>query len=489
MKELMIDLDVNAKTALYEQIYQYIKHAIVDGKLSYGERLPSTRLLAKNLQISRSTVESAYGQLASEGYLQSKQGSGYYVCDIGVLRIASASHSELLPTAGGKIHPRQMTGKEMAAPYTFMPGLIDSKAFPYNAWRKVNKEALLELETEQEMLLLGHPQGEYRLRQAIAFYLYQARGVRCVPEQILIGAGNEYLLQLLGQILGDGQKVAMESPTYLQAYHTFQNMGYEVTQIAMDDDGMLVGEIKRAQAKDITLAYVMPSHQFPMGTVMPIKRRRQLLEWAEARPGRYIIEDDYDSEFRYVGRPIPSLHSLAQQDHVIYLGTFTNSIMPSIRISYMILPPQLLHGYYQTCGFYASTVARSLQLAVCKFMEGGYFERHLNRMRGIYKGKHDELLKLLKGKSWVERIYGDRAGLHIAVEIRSGLPEAEIIKQAKTYGIAIQGMSGYYIAKQETQDKNPVLLLGFGNLSEDKIREGIARLEICVLDLSRLSCK
>lgn len=485
MNELLIDLDINAKTSLYEQIYGSIRRDIMDGRLSCGERLPSARLLASNLQVSRSTVDAAYAQLVSEGYLEAKRGSGYYVCDVGGLyHFANKEYRR----REKELEKRQNAGQSssrMPVPkmrYQFLPGQIDDSGFAYNAWRKCAKEALLDLEAAHCLLPAGHPQGEYELRRTIASYLYQARGVRCEPEQMMIGAGNEYLLQLLGQILGGPRRVAMESPTYLQAYHTFCNIGYAVTAVSMDADGMRVEEIPDT---DITLAYVMPSHQFPLGAVMPLRRRLQLLAWAEGGPHRYIIEDDHDSEFRYKGKPIPSLQGIAKQERVIYLGTFSNSIMPSIRISYMVLPLHLMEEYEKKCGFYTSTVSRLQQMTVCKFLQLGYFERHLNKMRGIYKGKHDVLLQLLKGKKWVYRVYGDHAGLHMAVELNCALTETEVIARAEACGMCVQGMSGCYIAGKEKPDERPILLLGFGNLTEKEIREGVEILERCVADNHR----
>lgn len=502
MNELLIDLDASAKTALYEQIYGYIRRNIMDGRLSQGERLPSARLLAENLQVSRSTVDAAYGQLVSEGYLKAKRGSGYYVCDIGSL-YGFQEMGRRMPASGGleghglngcglDCHGADSCGRDgcgliqgmdagcepAGISYNFLPGQIDSQAFPYNAWRKCAKEALLDLEAGQRLLQAGHPQGEYRFREAVADYLYRSRGVICEPGQMVVGAGNEYLLQLLGQILGTPRKVAMESPTYLQAYHTFRNIGYEVEAVPMDADGMRVEEIPK---DGVGLAYVMPSHQFPLGPVMPLGRRLQLLAWAKGGPGRYIIEDDHDSEFRYKGKPIPSLQGIAKAGRVIYLGTFSNSIMPSVRISYMVLPPQLLAVYHEKCGFYASTVSKIQQMAVCRFIEDGYFGRHLNKMRGIYKGKRDMLLQILKGKGWVDKVYGDHAGLHIAVELDSPLTEGEVILKARKRGLKVQGMSGCYIAGRHKPDANPVLLLGFGNLSEKQIREGVEILGECVL--------
>lgn len=471
VNELLIDLDLHTGISLYEQIYRYIRKDITGGRLSCGERLPSARLLASQLQVSRSTVDAAYAQLVSEGYLQAKRGSGYYVCDIGALYDLAQPQVQQFSDSLQKTRGTQPK-------YNFLPGQVDDQGFAYNAWRKCAKEALLALETSHQLLQAGHPQGEYELREAVASYLYQARGVRCQPRQLVIGAGNEYLLQMLGQMFAKGAgKVAMESPTYLQAYHTFQNIGYEVVAVPMDDYGMVADKIPDT---DLTFAYVMPSHQFPIGTVMPLKRRLELLAWAKAGEQRYIIEDDHDSEFRYKGRPIPSLQGISQLDRVIYLGTFSNSIMPSIRISYMVLPPQLVDVYARTCGFYAPTVSKIQQMTVCHFIKQGYFERHLNKMRGIYKSKHDLLLYLLKQKEWVYRIYGGHAGLHLAVELDCGLTEEEVSKRAEKYGMCVQGLAECYPAGDGKRGVRPVMLLGFGRLSEKEIRDGVEILERCL---------
>ena len=478
MKELLIELDTGAKTSLYEQIYEYIRRNIMDGRLSCGERLPSARLLAEHLKISRSTVDAAYAQLVSEGYLQAKRCSGYYVCDIGGL-YDFTGHTDADNESGKrKGGCDEKIPAEQEVRYNFLPGQIDDQGFAYHAWRKCAKEALADLESRRQLLSVGHPQGEYELRRAIAAYLYQARGVYCEPEQMVIGAGNEYLLQLLAQILGEPRRVAMESPTYLQAYHTFCNIGYTVSAVPVDMEGMQVDRIPDG----ITLAYVMPSHQFPLGTGMPLRRRLQLLAWAQGGTERFIIEDDYDSEFRYTGRPIPALSGITRQEQVVYLGTFSNSIMPSVRISYMVLPQPLLTAYKETCGFYASTVSKEQQMTVCRFLTQRYFERHLNKMRGIYKVKHDLLLQLLRGKSWVWRIYGDHAGLHLAVELACSLTEEEVIARARSVGICVQGMSGCYIAGSKKPDDRPILLLGFGGLTQEQIQEGIQILERCVMN-------
>lgn len=476
MKELLIELDTHAKTSLYGQIYESVRQMIMDGSLSCGERLPSARLLASNLQVSRSTIDAAYAQLVSEGYLQAKRGSGYYVCDIGDLyHFTQENDTKGRQQAKQKntvcVQKQENSPKQI---YNFLPGQIDDSGFAYRAWRKCAKEALLDLESGHQLLSAGHPQGEYQLRKSVAAYLYQARGVRCEPQQIIIGAGDEYLLQLLAQILDGPRTVAMESPTYLQAYYTFCNIGYQVKTVPMDLEGMQTEKIPEEAA---TLVYVMPSHQFPLGVVMPLRRRLKLLEWAAADPQRYIIEDDHDSEFRYKGRPIPALSGIARKETVIYLGTFSNSIMPSIRVSYMVLPQPLMGAYEKKCGFYASTVSRMQQMAVCRFLEQGYFERHLNKMRGIYKAKHDTLLSLLKGKPWIYQIYGDHAGLHLAAELNCTGTESEIIARARLRGIQIQGMSECYIAGSKKPDQRPIVLLGFGGLTLEQLPEGVRMLE------------
>lgn len=518
MKELLIDLDISAKTALYEQIYEYIREEIMGGRLSKGERLPSARLLAENLQVSRSTTDAAYAQLVSEGYLMAKRGSGYYVCDISSLYDFTINRFDSNNTnnTGTYIREKQADSPKAGnwnqyngehagtqeCMYSFLPGQIDEACFPYNAWRKSAKEALADLETGHRLLQAGDPKGEYPLRRAIASYLHHARGVRCSPHQLIIGAGNEYLLQILGQVLGAPLKAAMENPTYLQAYHTFCNIGCEVQAVPMDEDGIRTEEIpgwnfnkqqtekQPADAQSsldtetkkdgLFLVYVMPSHQFPLGAVMPLKRRLELLAWAGACEGRYIIEDDHDSEFRYKGRPIPSLQGMDREGKVIYLGTFSNSIMPSIRISYMVLPMELLAAYEKKCGFYTSTVSKIQQMTVCRFIEDGCFERHLNKMRGIYKAKHDCLLQLLKKKKWVRRIYGDRAGLHMAVELNCSLTEEEITERAASCGLLVQGMSGCYLAGGKKPEAGPVLLLGFGNLTKSQICAAAAILDRCM---------
>ena len=463
MKEFMIALQ-SGKTPLYEQIYLAIKRDIEDGKISFGERLPSTRLLAANLNVSRFTVELACEQLVSEGYIQARAGSGFFVCDLSNLFSGITGGEQL------GIAVSQAVDQQPDIRIDFSPFAIDAVHFPYKVWKKRNREVMDE---NTDILTAREAAGDRGLRETIATYLYRARGVHCAPDQILIGAGNEYLLLLLIQMLGGGCSVLMENPTYMQAYEVFRHAGCQVNLGAVDEEGLLLSALDASLAE---VVYVMPSHQFPMGTVMPLMRRQELLEWAAAAEGRYIIEDDHDSEFRYVGKPIPSLQSRDQNDCVIYFGTFSKSISPALRMSYMVLPRHLSERFHREYDFYSSTVPTGQQLAVQRFMESGDFERHLNRMRRVYKAKHDFLLKELKKRSWVRCIRGENAGLHLVVEVSGCRSEAELLAAALERGVRVYGMSDYRIVCGMREE--PVtLLLGFGGLSEQELTEGLAVLD------------
>lgn len=481
MNEIMIDLQGGAKAPLYEKIYEYIKNEIVDGKISRGEKLPSTRLLAKNLSVSRSTVELAYDQLLAEGYIEAEPYRGYFVCDIEALyQLEQRNHIQEKLQAGQSWQPGWKTeikhgaGSSKQKEIDFSPYTIDTQNFPYNVWRKLHKNVLLD--DREEILLSGDGQGDYELRVAIADYLHQARGVNCVAEQIIIGAGNEYLELLLTQVLGEKKTVLMDDPTYLQAYRTFSNMGYLVKNIPAEQGSMPIEAVRWENAD---VLYVMPSHQFPLGTVMPLKQRLELLKWASEKEGRYLIEDDHDSEYRYKGKPIPSLQSIDHEEKVIYLGTFSKSIAPSLRISYMVLPQHLLKNYQNFCGFYSTTVSKIQQEVLREFISGGYFGRHLNKMRGIYKNKHDFLVSELKKRPWVENIAGDNAGLHVLVQVDTQMSEEELCERAAEQGIHLMGISEHYIHKPPVS--KPIILLGYGKPDEKKILEGLNRLEQIIL--------
>lgn len=462
MYELTMNLKTDSKTPLYEQIYHFIKKDIQRGKIARGEKLPSTRALSKHLEVSRSTATLAYEQLLSEGFIESEPCRGFFVAQIEELY-----HLE---PAQAKESKREVSRKRYL--YDFTPNGVDLNSFPYHVWRKLSKDILVDDRTE--LFRSGDPQGEYGFRNAVCNYLYQARGVNCTPDQIIIGAGSDYLFMLLAMILGPHHKIAFEDPTYKQAYRLADSLSYATVPVSMDREGMKVSELS---GTDADIAYVTPSHQYPTGIVMPMKRRLELLRWAGEERGRYIVEDDYDSEFRYKGKPIPALQGYDRQEKVIYLGTFSKSIAPALRLSYMVLPKSLLQIYRKRHRFVNSTVSKVDQLIVQRFLEEGYYERHLNKMRALYKGRHDTLIEALKPLSGICRIFGEHAGVHLLLAFETGKSEEELILQAEQRGIKVYGLNDYRI-QRETSDP-PTVLLGYANLSEEQLKSAAQILKEC----------
>lgn len=460
MTELAISLDTHSKIPLYQQIYDYIREEIRRRQILPGERLPSSRSLSNYLQVSRSTVELAYEQLVSEGYLESIPYRGYFACEM-----------EELYHIEGMQRESEVVREERKPEYRwdFAVSGIEPGGFPHNAWKKISKDVLNH--ADPELFQLGDSQGEYGLREAIANYLHHARGVNCRPSQIIVGAGNDYLLMLLSVIFGEKKKIAMENPTYQSAFRCFQSLGHTICPVPLDEAGM---DRKALEASGAQIAYVMPAHQFPMGTVMPLKRRMALLAWAAREEGRYLLEDDYDSEFRYKGKPIPALQGFDQGQRVIYLGTFSRAIAPSIRVSYMVLPESLLPLYRQRGKNFSATVSRTDQKILEIFLRDGYFERHLNRMRALYKAKHDLLLRQLKAFQDICTVSGEHAGVHVLLKLNNGLCGEHAARLAAQAGIRVYCLKDYYIGETETRDDT--VLIGYASMKEEEIPRACEKL-------------
>ena len=467
MLELTIQLQADSEKCLYEQIYEYIQCEIKEGKLLQGERLPSTRSLAENLQVSRSTVELAYEQLLSEGYIESQPYKGYFVSKVEELFQLESKEEK----GNNKATLKERDSDTVIYQYDFSPTQIDMSGFPFSVWRKIHKNVLSD--GNEKLYAQGNARGDYGLRETIARYLHASRGVNCTPEQIIVGAGNDYLLMLLEKILGPQIPIAMENPTYKRAYRIFQSFQYPITTVDMDENGMKVKELCKTEAR---LAYVMPSHQYPTGVVMPIGRRSELLKWANEKEGRYLIEDDYDSEFRYKGKPIPSLQASDKNGRVIYMGTFSKSIAPAIRVSYMVLPMKLVEEYQEKCSFYSTTVSRIEQKILDEFIRDGYFERHLNKMRKCYRDKHDTMLELLKPFEKQFVITGENAGLHLLLSSKEDIEEEVLIRSAMQHGVKVYGLSEYYVGGVQAKQRGTIIL-GYGGLSKQEITEGMEALK------------
>lgn len=464
MYDMTIRLRTDSDKCLYQQIYEHIRQEIREGKLLAGERLPSTRSLAEYLQVARSTVDYAYDQLLSEGYIEAKPYKGYFVCRLeGIFTMEQREMTEPEVVRSDS----QEDGAQVQV--DFSPYGIDMTGFPFGVWKRITKNILND--SNSELFAQGEPQGDYDLRMTISRYLHSSRGVNCRPEQIIVGAGNDYLLLLLEKILGRHVGIAMENPTYKRAYRIFQSFAYRIYTVDMDDKGMRADKLFRLPVR---AAYVMPSHQYPTGAVMTIGRRAELLRWAEKEPDRYLIEDDYDSEFRYRGKPIPSLQSSDKRGKVIYIGTFSKAIAPAIRVSYMVLPESLLEVYRRDCSFYSCTVSRIDQRILNEFIRDGYFERHLNKMRMHYRAKHDLLLAELEPFKKAFTISGEDAGLHLLLTAKGAVTEAQLLSAATEAGVKVYGMSENMV---ETDATKATILLGFGSVSEPEMKEGLHRLQ------------
>lgn len=476
MNEMTFQIQTDGNSRLYEQIYEHIKREIRSGKLLFGERLPSTRSLAEYLQVARSTVDYAYGQLLSEGYIESKPCRGYFVCPVEDLLQLDQGMREcgadaMKGEAQAGQHLSRASWKEPGSRYAvdFSPYDIDMAGFPFSVWKKITKNVLTF--ADSDLFAKGQAQGDYGLRQTISRYLHSSRGADCRPEQIIVGAGNDYLLLLLEKILGPGVRIAMENPTYKQSYRIFGSFAYTIVTVDMDECGMRADKLEQAE---VSAAYVMPSHQFPTGTVMPIGRRMELLRWADSGAGRYLIEDDYDSEFRFRGKPIPALLASDRHGKVIYIGTFSKAIAPAIRVSFMVLPQALLERYAAECSFYSCTVSRIDQSILDEFIGEGYFERHLNKMRKLYRAKHDLLLECLADMGKDFRVSGENAGLHLLLTAGNGMGEREMVRRAAEKGVRVYGLSESMV--EEAPDSRTVLL-GFGGVGLNEIRDGAGLLK------------
>ena len=456
----MITLPEGSTLPLYQQLYQQLKQEIQAGNLSAGQKLPSKRKLAEQLAISVNTVDTAYTQLEAEGFVQASPRRGFFVLETGFLPQA------VVPPAPAPLN----LPEEPAYQVDFSPTGMAREQFPFSTWRKLMK--LCFNEYDPHLLLRTEPQGDLGLRHAVAEYLYRARGVSCTPEQVIIGAGTDNLLLMLSYILPETTTLAVENPLYNQAHRLFARMGHPLCAVPVTPEGIDITALPR---NENVVVYTTPSHQYPLGYAMPIGQRTALLRWSSHGPGRYIIEDDYDSEFRYFSRPIPSLQSIDTLGRVIYLGTFSRSVAPALRISYMVLPQKLLSAYHKQYYGYASTVSGFEQAVLREFMISGRFETHVNRMRSYYRARRKTLVDALAPLAPRLDILGAPAGHHLTLRFRGGLDEAQLVSTAAQAGVRVYPVSPYFLSTVPEAYRSTVLL-GFGGLTDDAIRRGAALL-------------
>ena len=381
---MTMTLDSASKTPLYEQLYQGFAADIRSGGFAAGERLPSKRALSSHLGVSIVTVETAYALLLSEGYIRSRPRSGYYVSDFVTLAA---------PERGNAV-PASLAAPQHAAAerpdIDFSTASVDVRLFPYTSWARLYREAVC---AHPELLQRGERQGDRALREALCAFLSEYRGVVCAPEQIVVGAGLEYLFGLLLELMPQDAVFGAEDPGYAGFAHAVRAAGRPLRMLPLDEGGLSVRALERS---DAGIAFITPSHQFPLGLTMPADRRSRLLRWAAEAPERYLVEDDYDSEFRYLSRPLPALQGMDGGGRVVYLGTFSRSLAPAIRAAYMVLPPALLERYRALPGHGMSTVSRYEQHVLARFLTEGFYARYLRRVGNLYRQRRASLIAALE---------------------------------------------------------------------------------------------
>lgn len=447
--------------SMYAHLYQCIKEDILNGKLEAEDKLPSKRTLAKNLGISLITVENAYAQLMIEGYIYSRPKRGYYVAKI---MKQPPLHQEVKQNSKLQLPQKQA--------FSFASGNVPAETFPYNIWSRLLRQVLTAA-NENTLLCDTSCGGIVQLRQAIAQHLYQFRGMQAEPEQIIIGAGTQVLYNLIVQLLGRNHIYALEDPGYPQLAAIYKANNVFCRYLPMDKNGVNREMLENSGAD---ILHITPSHQFPTGIIMPASRRYELLHWAGQSSSRYIIEDDYDCEFRLYGRPIPTLQSSDTAEKVIYINTFSKTLAPTFRISYMVLPSHLTTLFYQKLGFYSCTVSNFEQFTLAKFIEGGYFERHLNRMRTYYRNKCDKLLQYLAKNTTAPylTVEGENSGLHFLLHLDTQSSDTKLKQVAAIQGLEIKFLSDYY--HEKINDNSHTLLMNYTGIEEKELYPALDKL-------------
>ncbi|MDF2936398.1 MAG: transcriptional regulator [Paenibacillaceae bacterium] len=461
-------LDHTSGEALYMQLYRSIREDMLQGRIPAGARLPSIRSLCRRLSLSRTPVAQAYDQLQAEGYVISKPRSGLFAAELPPALPSKPKRD--IPTPSLPEAAEAANTAEAPPLVDFGYAAVDLKSFPAVRWRRLLNRSLQA--EANPILLYGNIQGEPGLREQIASYLHQTRGVRCKPEQIVVGAGTYHSLDLLLQLLeGEVDILASEESVNTGIKALFRRFGYSggsCVPLPLEPDGVCLSPLRASGAQAV---YLTPSHQFPYGMILSAAKRLQLLQWAESQNG-YLIENDYDGEFRYGGAPIPSLQSMDQSGRVIYLGTFSRALTPSFRLSYLVLPWQLVRRFKQGEHSYDQLASPLFQETLRLFMESGELERHMRRMRTLYEHKHAVLLDALRD-SFRDRlqVIGAGSGLHVLVKLYTGTEEADLILKAARSGVKVYPVSVYALTAHKKTEGS--VLLGFGGLDTEDIRTGV----------------
>ncbi|WP_310602583.1 MocR-like pyridoxine biosynthesis transcription factor PdxR [Anaerosporobacter sp.] len=462
--------------SLYEHLYKCIKNDILQGILRPDDKLPSKRTFAKNLNISTITIENAYAQLLAEGYIYSIPKRGYFIANLDhSIQISQSTH--LAEPEIETSFSKRTTDDNSATPFAdFISNQTNPDNFPFSIWTKLMREIILD--KSRELMTNSPCGGILELRTAIATHLKEFRNMDVSPEQIIVGAGTEYLYGLLIQLLGHDRIYGVEDPGYQKVAQIYRSNQVSCHYIPLDEHGIMIDGL---DSNNIDIIHTCVSHHFPTGIITPISRRYELLGWASKSDTRYIIEDDYDSEFRLMGKPIPSLQSIDVMEKVIYMNTFTKSLASTIRISYMILPNHLVKKFYETLSFYSCTVSNFEQYTLARFIQGGYFEKHINRMRNYYRGQRDFIMECIQNNPNVSRITikEEDSGLHFLMQVSTDKTDEVIVEEALKQGIRISCLSNYYHSNyyhNENNDTLHTLIINYSNLPPVIMQEAIDRL-------------
>ena len=448
----------NSGQPLYEQVYQYIKNDIISGALQPDEKLPSKRSFANNHGISTITIQNAYDQLISEGYVYTIPKKGYYV--------AAIDKMPRMPQVGEVSLDIKMPVMPIAYKIDLSSNKMNPEHFPFSVWAKLMRETISN--RSKELMEVSPAGGIFELRTAIAEHLKSFRGMLVDPNQIVIGAGTEYLYGLIIQLLGSDKEYCIENPGYKKLVQIYRQYGIMCRYADMDDDGITVDDLLKSGA---AIAHISPDHHFPTGITMPANRRYEVLAWANEKKERYIIEDDYDSEFRLNGKPMPTLFSIDACDKVIYMNTFSKSLTPTIRISYMILPVHLANQFYSQLSFYSCTVSNFEQYTLAEFIHRGYFEKHINRMRLYYTRQRKKLIDYM-GKSRLKdlcTIIENDSGLHFLIKLHTQLSDEEVKTRLNAKDIQIRALSEYFLTPNA--NKAHYFIVNYSNIDTTRIPE------------------
>jgi len=436
----------NSKVSLYEQLYQFIKDDIIEGIIEGGQKLPSKREFAAHLGVSKVTVENAYNSLVSEGYVYSLEKKGYYAeRGLSIPRVKSAAL-------------KQDDKTEKTYDIDLSSNTVPTSKFPFSAWSKLMREQILNYSTE---LLDPLPyNGAASLRKAISNYLFQERGMNISPSSVIIGAGSEYLYSLIIRLLGNDKIYGIETPSYHKIQKVYKMNSAVCRPIKLTNDGIDKSLLYESGADVI---HISPSHNFPTGYVMNVRNRHEVISWANSSDGRYIIEDDFDSELRFSGKPLQPLQTLDTMGKVIYINTFSKTISPSFRIGYMVLPESLSEKYKNELGFNSCTVPSFEQYTLAEFIEKGYYERHINRMKKYYKVLRNDLLEAfnISGVSSKASIIEAGAGLHFSLKLDTEIPDKYIKEKMEERGVKVSFLSDY-------DGEEHILIVNYSGLNAEK---------------------